>query len=159
MCKQNSIVFQWNNCCLYLTGDVNTDSRLKEPGEIKASSSSVNRKSITCTSSHYIHMLKCHLHIFPFPVPSITSSEPSSDIATPLAGLLVLQDIQLGFIVALMPFINKSDISWVFWVLQLLHVVFGFPLVLFLTRGLTSRILEKFYRFVYLSNSSVGCCI
>ena len=86
---------------------------------------------------------------FPFPVPNIALKESDSDMATPLAGLLVIQDIQLGFLVALMPFINKSDVSWLFWVLQLLQVVFGFPLLLFLTRGLTSKLLEKFYRLVH----------
>ncbi len=91
-----------------------------------------------------------HLHapliIIPLSVQKLAESHSHSDLATPLVGLLVVQDIQLGLLVALMPFMRGSDSSWLFWALQLIQVVFGFPLLLFLTRGLTYRLLEVFYK-------------
>ena len=101
-------------------------------------------------------------------VPSLVESGSDSDLSTSLGGLMVIQDIQVGFLVALMPFMSGSDSGWLLWALQLLQVIFGFPLLLLLTRGLTSRLLGMFYRSVvseqaggihlYLSHGWIHAC-
>ena len=92
------------------------------------------------------------------PVPTLAESGSDSDLSTSLGGLMVIQDIQVGFLVALMPFMGGSDSGWLLWVLQLLQVIFGFPLLLLLTRGLTSRLLEMFYRSVLSEQARVFTC-
>jgi len=101
--------------------------------------------------------------VFSFPVPSLEDSYSNTDLTTPLAGVLVVQDIQLGFLVAIMPFMVESDANWLLWALQLLQVISGFPLLLFLTRGLTSRLLESFYTLGNITESYSDqyslCCV
>ena len=69
-----------------------------------------------------------------------------------LNGILVMQDIQLGMLVALIPFFtdspsnSSSEISTLFWVLQVIQVTVAFPLLIIVARGVTTKFLEKFYR-------------
>lgn len=81
--------------------------------------------------------------------------ETESDVSTSLVGILVMQDVQLGTLMALMPFFVESKSSpgetqrtVPLWVLQLLQVLFGFTFLLITTTGLATRKLDRFYRWV-----------
>ena len=77
-----------------------------------------------------------------------------SGVGGHLSGLLVMQDIQLGTLVALMPLFADSPAPQSHWniapilygFLQLLQTLCGFCLLVIVARQLTTRILEKFYR-------------
>ena len=72
-----------------------------------------------------------------------------------LNGLLVMQDIQLGTLVALIPLFADRPASVGGWniaalfygFLQLLQTLCGFFLLVIIARQLTTRMLERFYRY------------
>ena len=74
-------------------------------------------------------------------------------------GTLVMQDVQLGTLMALIPFFvegggargkggrDRSRYGYsVELMLQILQLLFGFTLLLVVARGMTTRVLERFYR-------------
>ena len=74
-------------------------------------------------------------------------------------GTLVMQDVQLGTLMALIPFFvegggaqgkggrDRSGYGYsVELMLQILQLLFGFTLLLVVARGMTTRVLERFYR-------------
>ena len=87
---------------------------------------------------------------------SLSHSEPESDVSNMLNGILVMQDIQLGMLVALIPFFasssssssspSTSGLSTFLWFMQILQVTVGFPLLIIVARGVTMKLLDKFYR-------------
>lgn len=87
------------------------------------------------------------------------SSSPTDDVAGHLNGLLVMQDIQLGTLVAIIPLFADRPASLGSWnvaailygFLQLLRTLCGFCLLVIIARQLTTRMLEKFYRYIYSS--------
>ena len=81
--------------------------------------------------------------------------DPELDISTSLVGILVMQDVQLGILMAVMPFFMEEEVhsaksSWTIpsGVLHLVQVMLGFTFLLLTTRGLTTRKLDRFYRCV-----------
>ena len=68
-----------------------------------------------------------------------------------LDGIFVMQDIQLGMLVALIPFFtdspSNSSSGSLFWFLQIIQVTVAFPLLIIVARGVTTKLLEKFYRY------------
>ena len=92
----------------------------------------------------------------PLPLPS----EPEPDLVDSVRGVLLMQDIQLGVLMALLPFFeggasetdpspSSRQPSGVFWLLQLLQVLFGLPAVVLLLRSLATRLVGRFYRYVH----------
>ena len=70
---------------------------------------------------------------------------------------MVMQDVQLGILMAVMPFFmeeeahsTKSPWSIPSSVLHLVQVMIGFTFLLVTTRGLTIRKLDRFYRCAQL---------
>lgn len=69
-----------------------------------------------------------------------------------LDGILVMQDIQLGMLVALIPFFadspsnHSSGLNSFIWFLQIVQVTVAFPLLIIVARGITTKLLEKFYK-------------
>ena len=84
-------------------------------------------------------------------------SVPELDMVDYVSGILMMQDIQLGTLMALLPFFEGGAFSKyhthhptiALWVLQLVQVLFGFPLLVLIFRLLAARIVEKFHRFVH----------
>ena len=81
--------------------------------------------------------------------------DPELDISTSLVGILVMQDMQLGILMAVMPFFMEGEVHstkspWSIppGVLHLVQVMVGFTFLLLTTRGLTTRRLDRFYRYV-----------
>jgi hypothetical protein len=63
-----------------------------------------------------------------------------------------MQDIQLGMLVALIPFFtdspSNSSSGSLFWFLQIIQVTVAFPLLIIVARGVTTKLLEKFYGYL-----------
>ena len=80
---------------------------------------------------------------------------PESDMMDSVNGILMMQDLQLGTLVALLPFFGGGDLSpdhtqklgTVVSALQLVQVLFGFPLLVFIFRFLAAKIVDRFHRF------------
>ena len=88
----------------------------------------------------------------------IPPTDTGPDILSSLMGTLVMQDVQLGTLMALIPFFveggsrgkggrERSRYGYsVELILQILQLLFGFTLLLLVARGITTRVLERFYR-------------
>lgn len=97
----------------------------------------------SCRDIHVLVLIDTHTHTL-----------ESTDSASYLNGLLVMQDVQLGTLVALMPLFADNPASLGVWnitalfygFLQLLQTLCGFCLLVIIARQLTNRALEKFYK-------------
>ena len=79
-----------------------------------------------------------------------------SEVADSVSGILMMQDLQLGTLVALLPFfegwsLSKEEAepqahSWLMRSLQLLQVLFGFPLLVLVFRVIASRTGDRFHK-------------
>ena len=77
-----------------------------------------------------------------------------------VGGVLLMQDVQLGTLMALLPFFedegdedgDPAQSFWLsgkfLWFLQLLQVVFGLPVVVLVLRSAGTRIIGKYHRYV-----------
>ena len=90
--------------------------------------------------------MSCHI--------SISFSDPETDVVDSVSGVLMMQDIQLGMLMALLPFFEGGasggslahQHSVVLWLVHLVQVIFGFPVLVFLLRSLVTRVAGKVYR-------------
>ncbi len=86
---------------------------------------------------------------------------PESEVADSVVGILMMQDLQLGTLVALLPFFQDWTTTsgeggggagggkgrgWMVPLLQLLQVLFGFPLLVLIFRLIAVRTGDKFHR-------------
>jgi hypothetical protein len=61
-----------------------------------------------------------------------------------------MQDVQLGILMALLPFFEGGSgptQSVGVWLLQLLQVLFGLPVLVLVARSIANRVIGKFYRY------------
>ncbi len=87
--------------------------------------------------------------MFPFP-------DPELDIIDSVSGVLMMQDIQLGTIMALIPFLEGGvseegftyQYNVVMWVLRCLQILVGFPALVVILRFLAMRTVARLYRWV-----------
>ena len=76
------------------------------------------------------------------------SSEAEPDIAGALIGIIVMQDLQRGLLMSLMPFFAEShpETSWAYTLFLFVKLVLGFIVLLVIVRVLTTRVLDGLYR-------------
>lgn len=72
-----------------------------------------------------------------------------SEFGSSLLGLLVMQDIQLGLLMALMPFFSAGHThhTKTTFITGFLQFVFGFCLLVVVAQLMASKLLDKFYRY------------
>ena len=67
-------------------------------------------------------------------------------------GVLSMQDIQLGMLMALLPFFGAgkghTHLFSMARFLQLLQILFGLPALVLVVRSLATRVIGRFYRYV-----------
>ena len=82
--------------------------------------------------------------VLALPVPP----EAEPDVAGALIGIIVMQDLQRGLLMSLMPFFVESypQASWGYTLFLFVKLVLGFIALLVLVRMLTTRVLDGLYR-------------
>lgn len=72
------------------------------------------------------------------------------NVVDSVRGVLLMQDVQLGILMALLPFFQGGTgpaQSVGVWLLQLLQVLFGLPVLVLVVRSLATRVIGKFHRY------------
>ena len=98
-------------------------------------------------------------HLMPKQLLIITESEDEQlaltreaepDVAGALIGIIVMQDLQRGLLMSLMPFFVESypQASWGYTLFLFVKLVLGFIALLVLVRMLTTRVLDGLYRLL-----------
>ena len=92
-------------------------------------------------------------------------SDAELDVVESVSGVLIMQDVQRGRLMALLPFFEGGGSSeqgagdassqasyWpssqLYWFLQLFQGLFGLPMLVLLLRSIGTRLIGKFHRYM-----------
>ena len=82
---------------------------------------------------------------------SLCAAPPDAepDVAGALIGIIVMQDLQRGLLMSLMPFFVGSypQASWGYTLFLFVKLVLGFVALMVMVRVLTTRVLDGLYRY------------